>query len=655
MNNKEYTFTFKRIDGSDPADPDDGGDPANCVTVKFTVGDPSSSQSERWDLHLTNDSSGKTRHVCNLGYGTVTSVEHALVKGKSYTFKLAWTDTNLSAPDYDWQLLINDSTATGLRQGLYGRGIFIVEDDGLLTHLYNGDDVNMAKGKTGKIYVPKVKLNLLWETGNKANQIFNPTRRDDKSSDGYQEYDGANEALYGIPRNALYLVGDITDGKFKVSLDLDIQPEALRGRFVCAAFDQNGSKVNGSDMVVPANPAAPVVMEIPAPSTAEVVTYEIRVGMDLNDNGLLDSNEGEPLFVYHHPESNQPQYASIKGITKEKYTAHTNALAFFLNPTIAGIPVDPGPPSLIAKHARTFLYVFYDGTLNMVSNELKPTVSGDILIDAFADGAGVGNCYAEWLTHNSGASFSADGIAAIPLHEWSALSAVSVFLSNRTPFVLKKLTLFPAGGYMETATGTGGALRTFYESEAQAIAETLLANEPIGAEIVMPRDNPADNEDWYCFPRAGSPLFVSESPSWVPGSTLCVGIGDAYGGKWGAFLGQYLGGSDSFDEYDAAGTIGRGRILNPRYQFTVKKVQRGVWPFQEIKYEVVSAHFECVLEDLYDFSYEDSELASHAAALQIGYGRGTGGRENGMIWRNRIIIQRSYLNPFEYSSFIPPP
>ncbi|MCL1921530.1 MAG: hypothetical protein FWG50_10740, partial [Kiritimatiellaeota bacterium] len=145
--------------GSDPTDPDDGGDPANCVTVKFTVGDPSSSQSERWDLYITNDSSGKTRHVCNYGYGTVTSQEHPLVKGKSYTYKLVWTDTNRGAlgADYDWQFLINDSTATGLLPALYGTGFFHLEDpDGLLTQLYNGDDVNMAKGKTGKIYVPCV-------------------------------------------------------------------------------------------------------------------------------------------------------------------------------------------------------------------------------------------------------------------------------------------------------------------------------------------------------------------------------------------------------------------------------------------------------------------------------------------------------------------
>ncbi|MCL1922146.1 MAG: hypothetical protein FWG50_13925, partial [Kiritimatiellaeota bacterium] len=79
---------------------------------------------ERWDLYITNDTSGKTRHVCNYGYGTTTSQEHGLVKGKSYTFKLAWTDTNRGplGPDYDWQLLIDDTAVPGIRLDRYGSG-----------------------------------------------------------------------------------------------------------------------------------------------------------------------------------------------------------------------------------------------------------------------------------------------------------------------------------------------------------------------------------------------------------------------------------------------------------------------------------------------------------------------------------------------------
>ena len=149
---------------ADPSDPEDGGDPANCVTLSLTVGDPSSSLSERWELHFTNDQTGITRRHCDLGYGAPDTSEYAFVKGKSYTFRLKWTGTNRSeqdGPDYDWQCLVNLSDTPGLRQGLYGTGPFIVEDPhGLLTDLHNGSDVNEADGKTFKIYVPKAEIEI---------------------------------------------------------------------------------------------------------------------------------------------------------------------------------------------------------------------------------------------------------------------------------------------------------------------------------------------------------------------------------------------------------------------------------------------------------------------------------------------------------------
>ena len=79
-----------------------------------------------------------------------------MTKGKSHTFKLEWVATNIEDyPDYDWCCLINDSTEAGVRQGLNGTGVVIVEDpDGLLTELTDGGPVNLTLGKTGKITVP---------------------------------------------------------------------------------------------------------------------------------------------------------------------------------------------------------------------------------------------------------------------------------------------------------------------------------------------------------------------------------------------------------------------------------------------------------------------------------------------------------------------
>ena len=142
--------------GSNPNDPDDNGDPANCVTLWLTVGDPSGSNSERWELHVF-DAQGKLviRH-CDVGFGIPGTATYALTKGKRYTFKLKWAGTTLGDyPDYDWCCLINEATDTGLCQGLYDTGPFIVEDpDGLLTFETHGDDENITLGKEGTIIVP---------------------------------------------------------------------------------------------------------------------------------------------------------------------------------------------------------------------------------------------------------------------------------------------------------------------------------------------------------------------------------------------------------------------------------------------------------------------------------------------------------------------
>jgi len=147
--------------GSCPTDASDGGSSTNCVTLSLTVGDPSGSESERWNFEVFEEATERTvvRH-CDDGFGTPGSAEYALVKGKAYTFSLRWIATNLGyGPDYDWRALINDSDATGAREGPYGTGAFIVEDpDGLLTEERHGDSTDITVGKEGRIIVPKVEV-----------------------------------------------------------------------------------------------------------------------------------------------------------------------------------------------------------------------------------------------------------------------------------------------------------------------------------------------------------------------------------------------------------------------------------------------------------------------------------------------------------------
>jgi len=51
------------------------------------------------------------------------------------------------------------------------------------------------------------------------------------------------------------------------------------------------------------------------------------------------------------------------------------------------------------------------------------------------------------------------------------------------------------------------------------------------------------------------------------------------------------------------------------------------------------------------FNYESGVLPSHAAALQIGFGKGTNGsrRDYGKVYRHKIIIDHNYNYPFEHT------
>ena len=128
------------------------------VTVHGT-GDPSSSSSERWELHVTCDQRGTEviRH-CDLGFGMPGTTNYALVKGKPYTFRLKHVGSTLAVQDdHDYCALVNGTDTAGLRQGLYATGPFFVEDpDGLLTELTHGHDGDPTLGKTGKIHVPGI-------------------------------------------------------------------------------------------------------------------------------------------------------------------------------------------------------------------------------------------------------------------------------------------------------------------------------------------------------------------------------------------------------------------------------------------------------------------------------------------------------------------
>ena len=482
---------------------------------------------------------------------------------------------------------------------------------------------------------PFVRLATMKETANPVNRIFNPTPKDDATSNtSVLEQEG--DATYAVPRNHLYMIGHPGDGRFEVSLSLDIASSGCDGNYVCAAY-HNEAKVQGSDAVFAENAPMPITLHVPA-QEEEVACFEVKMGYDIDGNQLLDAEEAFPLEVYRSSTENTPRYAVIHGISSGKYTQHFQEIhdrVHFLGQN------QPDWPCL---HARSFLALFhYNGDMSHIKLAARPSDVTSKTLDPFAEGVG----FSEWLTHNSGADFGGNEQATVLQYIWDPETEVSEFVSERTPFALKS-TFSSLTGYFEIATETGNQLKTFYDTVVKPLADEDLANDPVGTTKEYP-----SSTGWYAMPCASAPnLFLSSSPqrssTWVEPATVIIGEDDDYSG-YGALFSDLLAGSSSFQDFDAFGTIGRGRVRNPRYRFTVQK--ESSWFSTE---NVVSeVRFVCDIEDLYDFNYEDSVLTSHAAALQIGYGNGNGGggrNGHGKIYRVKIMVDKTYYDPFRYQA-----
>lgn len=201
-------------------------------------------------------------------------------------------------------------------------------------------------------------------------------------------------------------------------------------------------------------------------------------------------------------------------------------------------------------------------------------------------------------------------------------------------------------GTFESITNTGAALKVFYEINIKQQAEEALLNAEVGATVTFPQGGGR-----YELPQDIShPFLINQTPVWVKvedSATLIVGKDDGYGG-YSALFGEIVVGTNEFDDFDAFGTIGRGRVIDPGYQITIRKEQEGVC-------KVSAVRFECEVQDLYDFNFEDTgytDLPQQAACLQIGYGNGSNGasRDVGKIYCHRIFIDHIYSYPFDQIS-----
>lgn len=134
-------------------------------------------------------------------------------------------------------------TLSGLAAGDYKVEVYF---DGIY------DDGAQGYTATGDFHVLDVRLERLYETANPANRIFNPTRKDDTTgnADAPTEtvYAGTDrEERYAAMRNAVYLVGDPTNGNFNVTAAFEVEGVGAGSPpFYCAFYDGE-QKIEGKE------------------------------------------------------------------------------------------------------------------------------------------------------------------------------------------------------------------------------------------------------------------------------------------------------------------------------------------------------------------------------------------------------------------------
>jgi len=361
------------------------------------------------------------------------------------------------------------------------------------------------------------------------------------------------------------------------------------------------------------------------------------VGYDANANDNLDYSEASPLFVFPAPITNAPRYATIKGINKAQYDAARDATHGLIDKWWDPEPVD-GP----GLYCRSLLSVFYYTDFRSA----HPAVASTSSIAVRSWNAFTNNTqFSEWLSHNCGTDFDYNGQATLTKeYTWDAQSTASQFFATKaTPFRMEETV---CRGYppvlVTVQTATCWTIRQYYENHVrpQAIAALSPESVPVGQTWPSP---------FVSFPNQYSDLLTGTNgpgmpppAPWVAPRTLIIGDPGVYTGIWGQIEAASDGGQ-GVDDYDAAGAIGRGRAVDPRYSFTVRKVDTSG------TYHVDSVRFVCVLQDLYDFNLEDIEIASNAAAVQIAYGCGSSSssRANGVIFFDTIQIDYTYSAPFD--------
>ena len=639
---------------SDPTDDQDNGQPNSRRRVRFYFGDDSGSHSEKYQLQVTpvsgpsGEATPSSFSWINENYGQGEWKTAMLKPGWKYSVRLQWISCKEPQqdgvyPNYDYTLKCESDDCCVIKDD--PSGLFKVDYYG---GQYYGTSSFPVLDCEAFVLALDLKHERLWETSNKSNRIFNDTPKDDFSGETVCETDEQG-CVWSAHRNELYVVSDKASNTFNVTEKLQPLsiPQEYVSKVMCAAFD-GMEPIPGS--VTHLSSQYEAVMQIQAPQGATIVHYQVRAGIDSDNDGKLAYDESVPLQVYKY--NGEPRYATICGATSkqcDEYDAYIGKKVNGLQGWGVGLALPVG---------RSFLSIFYNGDASGLNDLWMPSYRRAPELDAFASRIG----FSEWLTHNSGANFSELGSANIWEYVWQPETAMAQFMAQRTPLVPwqehtvrvpdwnslpgdPNVIIGGTGTYREQTfymvTTTGNKLLRFFNERVLPQAINVLSVRGDGATETF-----SSLSGLWSDGELAAQIFDSMSPSCVTGITQVIGVKGNYGGAMAVLEAGSVSvatGGHQLDDLDAFFAVGRGRLLDPSYSFTVRKTTH--W-LREPTYDLIQIGFTCKIQDLYDFNFEDGPLSRKAATIQIGYGKGGNSRSHGRIFRHEIQINTIYQNPF---------
>jgi len=211
--------------GSNPNDPNDSQPPPNgTVPVNVTFGDPSGSNSEKYQVKLTpleGDTSGNgVRFRTNRDYGVPQTDTFQLPKGAKYKVTLEWIATDPDydgdpSPDYDYQLEFD----------LDANCLVVDDPDGIITD-FNGDSEEFfAEGKDATLYVPLFKpMEVSF-----SNSTIGSLTNDDVSItyDAPHWQDGNDDGVAQMPGERNYPIAYVRNTPPTIAGKIKVKPSGL--------------------------------------------------------------------------------------------------------------------------------------------------------------------------------------------------------------------------------------------------------------------------------------------------------------------------------------------------------------------------------------------------------------------------------------------